>query len=83
MISTSDSSSGISHGTIAIVVFSAILILPTFGVDWTALLTLVGTAGLAISLAAQDLLRNFIAGIYILIEQPFKIGDKIKRITVE
>ena len=54
-----------------------VIILPIFGVDWTALVTLVGAVGLAVSLAFQDLLRNFIAGIYILIERPFNLGDKI------
>ncbi len=63
-----------------IIAFACVLILPTFGVDWTGLLTLIGTVGLAISLAFQDLLKNIIAGIYILIERPFQIGDVI---TVE
>jgi small conductance mechanosensitive channel len=34
-------------------------------------------AGLAISLSMQDLLKNVVAGIYILMEQPFRIGDRI------
>lgn len=63
-----------------IIAFACVLILPTFGVDWTGLLTLIGTVGLAISLAFQDLFKNIIAGIYILIERPFQIGDVI---TVE
>lgn len=62
---------------VAIVVFALVLVLPTFGVDWTGLLTVIGTIGLAISLAFQDLLKNIIAGIYILIERPFQIGDLI------
>src|SRR5436305_3020528 len=45
---------------VGIVFFALILILPTFGVDWTGLLTVIGTIGLAISLAFQDLLKNFI-----------------------
>lgn len=60
------------------VMFLGVLsILPSFGVDWTGLLALVGAAGLAISLSMQDLLKNVIAGIYILMEQPFRIGDRI------
>jgi small conductance mechanosensitive channel len=64
--------------TIAVVLLGAVFILPIFGVDWTGLLTLVGAIGIAISLALQDVLRNFVAGIYLLIERPFKIGDVIK-----
>src|SRR5690242_10282100 len=55
---------------VAIYLLAAVLILPIFGVSWTALLTVLGAAGLAISLAFQDLLRNFVAGIYMLIERP-------------
>src|SRR4051794_14737125 len=47
-------------GQTALVILALILALPTFGVDLATLLTLLGTVGLAISLAAQDLLRNFI-----------------------
>jgi small-conductance mechanosensitive channel len=62
---------------VGLVLLALVLILPMFGVDWTALLTVLGAVGLAVSLAFQDLLRNFIAGIYILIERPFTIGDEI------
>lgn len=62
---------------VGLITLAIVIILPIFGVDWTALVTLVGAVGLAVSLAFQDLLRNFIAGIYILIERPFTIGDKI------
>jgi small-conductance mechanosensitive channel len=48
-----------------------------FGLDWAALVTVLGAVGLGLSLAMQDLLKNVVAGIYILIEQPFKIGDRI------
>lgn len=48
------------------------------GVDLTALATAIGIATLAFTLAMQDVLRNFIAGVYLLIEQPFRIGQRIK-----
>lgn len=62
---------------VAVIVVGTVLLLPSFGVDWTGLLTLVGVSGLAISLSMQDLLKNVVAGIYILMEQPFRIGDQI------
>jgi small-conductance mechanosensitive channel len=62
---------------IGVVALGVVLMLPSFGVDWTGLLTIVGAAGLAISLSLQDVLKNVVAGIYILIEQPFRIGDRI------
>src|SRR5438552_17542266 len=62
---------------ILIVGLGLITTLPSFGIDWTGILTVVGAAGLAISLSMQDLLKNVIAGIYILMGQPFRIGDRI------
>jgi len=36
-----------------------------------------GFFALAFSLAFQDILKNFIAGIFLLMERPFRIGDEI------
>jgi small conductance mechanosensitive channel len=36
-----------------------------------------GFFALAFSLAFQDILKNFIAGIFLLVERPFRIGDEI------
>jgi small-conductance mechanosensitive channel len=48
-----------------------------FGVSPAALVTAIGVLGLAASLALQDLLKNFCAGVYLLFERPFRIGDEI------
>ena len=61
-------------GTLAL---GVILALSALEVEVTAVLAVFGTAGLAVSLALQDVLRNFVAGIYILLERPFNIGDQI------
>ncbi len=52
-------------------------LLRVYGAGWTPLLASLSAATVAVGLALQDLLRNFVAGIYILLEQPFKIGDRI------
>jgi small conductance mechanosensitive channel len=36
-----------------------------------------GFLALAVSLAFQDILKNFIAGIFMLLERPFRLGDEI------
>src|SRR5438270_7930411 len=36
-----------------------------------------GFLALAVSLAFQDILKNFIAGIFLLLERPFRLGDEI------
>ena len=59
-------------------VFIAILmILSQFGVDITPLLASVGIVGLALSLGAQTLIKEFIGGFLILLENQYVLGDTI------
>jgi small-conductance mechanosensitive channel len=48
-----------------------------FGADITAWLAGLGIAGLAVSLAAQDSIKNFFGSITILLDRPFVVGDRI------
>lgn len=48
------------------------------GVNVTSLLTGLGIAGFTIGFALQDIARNFIAGLLILIRQPFSVGDAVQ-----
>jgi MscS family membrane protein len=54
------------------------IMLSYFGIDITAFAAALGIGGLAISLAAQDTLADAIAGFLILIDQPFRVGDRIE-----
>ncbi|MCR5639470.1 MAG: mechanosensitive ion channel [Lachnospiraceae bacterium] len=47
------------------------------GIDTASVITLLGTAGLAFSLALQGSLSNFAGGILILVLKPFIVGDFI------
>ncbi len=42
------------------------------------LLAIVASAGFALGLSAQDLLKNVLSGILIVFDQPFRIGDMVK-----
>jgi len=55
-----------------------LLILSTFEVDITPFLAGAGIAGLAIALAAQDIVSNFFGGALITVDKPFKVGDRIR-----
>ena len=65
------------------IVYLAVLLLGiiAFFTRWFGNPTLVfggfGFLALAFSLAFQDILKNFIAGIFMLLERPFRLGDEI------
>jgi small conductance mechanosensitive channel len=40
-------------------------------------LTSLGVVGLVVGLSLQDILKNFFAGVWVLVERPFRIGDTI------
>ena len=42
------------------------------------ILTSFSVVGIVIGLSAQDILKNFFAGIWVLVERPFRIGDTIE-----
>jgi len=59
--------------------FVAIMaILKVFEIDITPFLAGAGIAGIAVALAAQDLISNFFGGAIITVDKPFKVGDRIK-----
>lgn len=42
------------------------------------LITLLGVGGVAVGFAFRDVLQNFLAGVLILLQQPFRVGDQIE-----
>ena len=63
---------------VLLVTISLITLLAINNVNVNALIAALGVGGLAISLAAQDTLSNVIAGVMIMIDQPFRVGDRIE-----
>jgi len=67
--------------TTFVVVFAALGIafgLAGFGNILTSLATIAAAATLAIGFAMQDVIANFVAGIFIFTDRPFRIGDWIE-----
>ncbi len=48
-----------------------------FNPPLNTLIAISASAGLAIGLGAQDLIKNIIAGVVILIDRPFRVGDMV------
>lgn len=53
------------------------IVLTILGIPSTSIITIIGTAGVAIGLALQDSLSNVAGGFMLMITKPFKIGDYI------
>ncbi|WP_435097407.1 mechanosensitive ion channel family protein [Halarchaeum sp. P4] len=67
--------------TAIVVLFAAIGVafaFAGFGNILTAVATIGAAATLAIGFAMQDVLKNFVAGVFIYTDKPFKIGDWIE-----
>jgi small conductance mechanosensitive channel len=56
-------------------VFFLFIMLDNFRIDPKPLLAGIGVVGLGISLAAQNILRDFINGLFIIIEDQYNVGD--------
>jgi len=71
-----------SVGT-AVIGVAAFLMTASLFFNITPLLTTVGIAGLAVSFGAQSLVKDVIAGFFILLENQYQLGDSIKIAGVE
>jgi small conductance mechanosensitive channel len=62
---------------IIIALLAILTILPEFGVNIATLIAGLGVGGLAIAFAAQNLVRDFITGFFILLEDQYRVGDVV------
>ena len=56
----------------------AVIAVSVVFVNWYAALTALGVGSIIVGLAVQTPMKSFIAWIYILVRQPFRVGDRIK-----
>ena len=72
--------SSVIHGVgLFVIAFVASLqILPLLGINMGPLLASAGIAGVAIGFGAQTLVRDFINGFFILVENQYDIGDVVR-----
>lgn len=64
-------------GYAVLLVAIVIVALDTLGIKTTAVLAVLGAAGLAVGLALQGSLSNFAAGVMLIILRPYKVGDLV------
>jgi small-conductance mechanosensitive channel len=63
---------------LAVAVAVAIIVVSIIFVNWYTAVAAFGVGSIIIGLAVQTPMKSFIAWIYILVRQPFRVGDRIK-----
>jgi small-conductance mechanosensitive channel len=66
----------VKHLVVALVI--AVVVVSIIFVNWYAAIAALGVGSIIIGLAVQTPMKSFIAWIYILIRQPYRVGDRIK-----
>jgi small-conductance mechanosensitive channel len=66
----------IKHLVVGLVM--AVIVVSAIFVNWYAGVAALGIGSIIIGLAVQTPMKSFIAWIYILVRQPFRVGDRIK-----
>lgn len=61
-----------------IVLLGVLVALQFLGIDVTPVLAGAGVLGIGVSLAAKDTLSNLIAGLLLILDRPFEVGDRIE-----
>ncbi|AKM09075.1 mechanosensitive ion channel family protein [Croceicoccus naphthovorans] len=59
------------------IVTTAIVLLLSFRLDDTALALIGGTLAVAVGFAMKDLVASFIAGLIVMLDRPFQVGDRV------
>ena len=96
LLASVDMDDGIKHSLVSGVSFigfiiSILLAIIAMGIDLTSLAFIAGALSVGIGFGLQDVIKNLVAGIIILLERPFRVGDwvimngeegKIKQINI-
>lgn len=69
----------VASGTLGVVTFiiTSLMILSEFGVDIGPLIAAVGIVGIAVGFGGQYLIRDIISGLFILMENQYRVGDVV------
>jgi len=75
----------IFSGTLSFLIWiiAVLMILPEMGLNVAPILAGLGLAGLAVGMAARDVIADFISGLFILLEGQYFVGDVVKISGIE
>jgi potassium efflux system protein len=61
----------------AIIALGVILAFSTIGIKWSSIQWLIAALGVGLGFGLQEIVANFICGLIILFERPFRLGDTL------
>lgn len=64
--------------TVLVGVAAATVILALWGVTWSGIIAAISLGTVGILLGIQDVLKSLIGGIFLVIERPYSVGDRIQ-----
>jgi len=67
----------IATGNVIIYIIILLMTLNLFGINIAPILAGAGIIGLAIGFGAQSLVKDFVSGLFILLENQYSVGDKV------
>src|SRR6186997_731548 len=67
----------------AVVVLGVLMALDLFGIDIGPAIAGLGVVGIAVGLGAQTLIRDWLAGIFVVVENQYSQGDRVRIAGVE
>lgn len=72
-------------GTIDLTIWlmAALTILPEFGINIAPILAGAGLLGLAIGMGAKNVINDFLVGVFIILEDQYRVGDSVKIAGIE
>lgn len=62
---------------VAVWIIAILTILPELGINIGPLLAGLGVAGLALGFGARSLIQDYLAGLYILLEDHYRVGEQV------
>lgn len=68
----------VTAGQAFVLFTAAFILLSELGVNITPVLTSVGVIGLAIGFGAQNMVRDILSGLFIILENQYRVGDVVK-----